>query len=506
MQPVSASAACRGCRRPSRSPRSAARCAGARTGGTRAGSRCSSAAPGGTRRRATSTTSGASSIDLVDRARERLRDVGFALVDAARSQPLILAEAEVQVGEVDEAQDVGGCGGRRRGLTSCAAEVGSLRRTRGKSSRGSALVHGAQPLRHAGDEAHRREPRAAGGVTSDSTTMTNARIRHPAAHAVELHRAAHRAVELHARAARCRARCRRASREGDVAVASERVEPEGRRARGRPRARRAARRREGASRASMLARPAPASAGRRPASPPSRSARSRGTGSPRASRARFHRAVGAELQEQLLAPRRRAARRRSAAPRARRSCVSVGRVHDGEHEWCSAASTAGRWCATAGATDGRDRLRRACAVAGDGGAHLGLLLQPRVQRVAHARMERGGGSRHRAACAPRGHVARTHATAAATAHARDPRPALATAGASSVRASARTRTGRPTATAGSGAGAAGRVAVRGATAARKCAANDARARPPGACARRRCARAGSRRRSRAASRPAASPG
>jgi len=45
--------------------------------------------------------------DLVDRARERLRDVRFALIDPARSQPLILAVAEVEVGEVDEAQTRG---------------------------------------------------------------------------------------------------------------------------------------------------------------------------------------------------------------------------------------------------------------------------------------------------------------------------------------------------------------------------------------------------------------
>jgi len=34
---------------------------------------------------------------LVDRTRKRLRDVGLTLIDAARSQPLILAEAEVQI-------------------------------------------------------------------------------------------------------------------------------------------------------------------------------------------------------------------------------------------------------------------------------------------------------------------------------------------------------------------------------------------------------------------------
>jgi hypothetical protein len=52
--------------------------------------------------------------DLVDRARERLRDVRLALIDAARSQPLILAVSQVQVGEVDEAQKLGGLG--RAGL------------------------------------------------------------------------------------------------------------------------------------------------------------------------------------------------------------------------------------------------------------------------------------------------------------------------------------------------------------------------------------------------------
>jgi hypothetical protein len=48
--------------------------------------------------------------DLVDRARERLRDVCLALIDPTRSQPLILAVSEVQIGEVDEAQKLGGLG------------------------------------------------------------------------------------------------------------------------------------------------------------------------------------------------------------------------------------------------------------------------------------------------------------------------------------------------------------------------------------------------------------
>ena len=48
--------------------------------------------------------------DLVDRTRERLRHIRFALVDPARSQPLILAEAEMQIGEVDEAQMLWGRG------------------------------------------------------------------------------------------------------------------------------------------------------------------------------------------------------------------------------------------------------------------------------------------------------------------------------------------------------------------------------------------------------------
>ncbi len=51
---------------------------------------------------------------LVDRPRERLRDVRFPLIDAARSQPLILAETEVQIGKMDEAQDVSGEGDERR--------------------------------------------------------------------------------------------------------------------------------------------------------------------------------------------------------------------------------------------------------------------------------------------------------------------------------------------------------------------------------------------------------
>jgi hypothetical protein len=38
--------------------------------------------------------------------RERLRHVRFALIDPARSQPLILAEAKMEIGEMDEAQSV----------------------------------------------------------------------------------------------------------------------------------------------------------------------------------------------------------------------------------------------------------------------------------------------------------------------------------------------------------------------------------------------------------------
>ena len=54
---------------------------------------------------------------LVDRASERLRDVRLPLIDAARSQPLILAEAEMKVGEVNEAQGVSGEGEERRLLS-----------------------------------------------------------------------------------------------------------------------------------------------------------------------------------------------------------------------------------------------------------------------------------------------------------------------------------------------------------------------------------------------------
>jgi hypothetical protein len=53
---------------------------------------------------------------LVQRARERLRDVRLTLIDPTRSQPLILAVTEVEVGEVDEAQSRLGKGA----LTSCA--------------------------------------------------------------------------------------------------------------------------------------------------------------------------------------------------------------------------------------------------------------------------------------------------------------------------------------------------------------------------------------------------
>jgi hypothetical protein len=46
----------------------------------------------------------------VDRARERLRHVRLALVDPARGESLVLAVAEVEVGEVDEAQKQAGPG------------------------------------------------------------------------------------------------------------------------------------------------------------------------------------------------------------------------------------------------------------------------------------------------------------------------------------------------------------------------------------------------------------
>jgi hypothetical protein len=58
---------------------------------------------------------------LVDRPREGLRDVRLALVDPTRSQPLILAVSEVQIGEVDEAQKLGGLGRLVLGaLSDCA--------------------------------------------------------------------------------------------------------------------------------------------------------------------------------------------------------------------------------------------------------------------------------------------------------------------------------------------------------------------------------------------------
>src|SRR5207302_303001 len=43
----------------------------------------------------------------IDRQLERSRDIRFPLVDAAGSQSLVLSEAEVEVGEVDEAQAAG---------------------------------------------------------------------------------------------------------------------------------------------------------------------------------------------------------------------------------------------------------------------------------------------------------------------------------------------------------------------------------------------------------------
>jgi hypothetical protein len=58
---------------------------------------------------------------LVDRPREGLGDVRLALIDPTRSQPLILAVSEVQIGEVDEAQKLGGLGRLVLGaLSDCA--------------------------------------------------------------------------------------------------------------------------------------------------------------------------------------------------------------------------------------------------------------------------------------------------------------------------------------------------------------------------------------------------
>jgi len=55
---------------------------------------------------------------------ERLRDIGLALIDPTRSQPLILAEAKVEIGEVDEAQSCftpeGPAKRRKKALTVCA--------------------------------------------------------------------------------------------------------------------------------------------------------------------------------------------------------------------------------------------------------------------------------------------------------------------------------------------------------------------------------------------------
>ena len=46
----------------------------------------------------------------VERALERQRDVGFALIDSTRSQPLVLAESQMEIGEVNESQGAGGRG------------------------------------------------------------------------------------------------------------------------------------------------------------------------------------------------------------------------------------------------------------------------------------------------------------------------------------------------------------------------------------------------------------
>ena len=52
---------------------------------------------------AISTMSGRERDHAVDRTPERLRDVRFALVDSGGRQPVVLPEAEMEVGEVYEA-------------------------------------------------------------------------------------------------------------------------------------------------------------------------------------------------------------------------------------------------------------------------------------------------------------------------------------------------------------------------------------------------------------------
>ena len=56
--------------------------------------------------------------DLINRAAERLRDIGLPLIQAIRGLAMILAEAEVQVGEMGEFHwsnsKGGGPGGKRR--------------------------------------------------------------------------------------------------------------------------------------------------------------------------------------------------------------------------------------------------------------------------------------------------------------------------------------------------------------------------------------------------------
>ena len=53
---------------------------------------------------AMSTTSGASSMTRSIARAKRRRDVRLPLIDPGGSQPLVLPEAEMEVGEVDEAQ------------------------------------------------------------------------------------------------------------------------------------------------------------------------------------------------------------------------------------------------------------------------------------------------------------------------------------------------------------------------------------------------------------------
>ena len=121
---------------------------------------------------------------LVQGARERLRHVRLALVDTARRQPLILAVAQVDVGQVYEAQSSRGRGGKP-GERRCANQLRrrELRPSRQPPEKLAPDQRLSMVRRRCVTRVRKRIgaiPLAAGGVTSERThTVTRESVIQP---------------------------------------------------------------------------------------------------------------------------------------------------------------------------------------------------------------------------------------------------------------------------------------------------------------------------------------